>query len=648
MAPKVHKVFEKGPSEFGNGEVVFNFSHDMSFIAACGNNQCIKIYDRRGNLIKETQLQSSEPVLTLDWDKDNEILAILQDNLSYVQLWQVFTHDYPIEIELSGKETASFLKWSITYPVLVIGTSRGGLLFYSKKNQKKLPTVGKHSKKVIGGDWSPDGLLITISEDKTLTVSNHTSETIYDQGNLKQEAKNVRWTKLKTEDRAADAKQRTISAIMNQRSLLLFNLNSANQPLQLQFEPKYGKIVDYALFGDGYVVIGFSSGYLSHVSAHTKEINEELVSERVFQTNLDAICANEFLNKCAVAGEGMVKIYNMQTWKEVKKERITLPSNSGKVNKITWSTNGQLLAISTMTGNLYGMLTHLPRLFSCYQNCVAVLTSFSEITVLITQDYSTGIPVGKLNLDIEPGFIAVGPFHVISGCNNFAYIYRYRNNNYEVLEETLLEKKNDYFARIIDIKLNKHCIAVLTDVNLCLQKLGGESEGNEEFASERRYPEDESEKKITQMALTEDFLTMIDESGKIKVVDIESGKSIYEFMPPFTSINFFPNHSGTKMIIIDKEARGLLLNMISEEVIEIKDFSKKITNVLWDLFDPNLFCGVETDTVYTFMYNRKYYKGDTCQAVSEILSVEDVDNSEEVCITRIDKGLAPIILANGF
>ena len=44
--------------------------------------------------------------------------------------------------------------------------------------------------------------------------------------------------------------------------------------MQLQFEAKYGKIVDYSLFGDGYIVIGFSSGYLSHVSAHTKEIND--------------------------------------------------------------------------------------------------------------------------------------------------------------------------------------------------------------------------------------------------------------------------------------------------------------------------------------------------------------------------------------
>lgn len=31
-------------------------------------------------------------------------------------------------------------------------------------------------------------------------------------------------------------------------------------PLELVFESKYGKIVDYNLFGDGYIVLGFTEG----------------------------------------------------------------------------------------------------------------------------------------------------------------------------------------------------------------------------------------------------------------------------------------------------------------------------------------------------------------------------------------------------
>lgn len=49
----------------------------------------------------------------------------------------------------------------------------------------------------------------------------------------------------------------------------------------------------------------------------------------------------------AVAGENMIKIYNLATWKELKNERIDLPKNIGRVNTLTWSNNGQLLVAST-------------------------------------------------------------------------------------------------------------------------------------------------------------------------------------------------------------------------------------------------------------------------------------------------------------
>jgi WD repeat-containing protein 19 len=85
MGPKIHKVFEKGPETFGAGEIVYSFSNDMSFIAACGESKNVKVFDRRGGQLKECQLNSDEKVLALEWDKDNEILAILQNNLGYIQ-----------------------------------------------------------------------------------------------------------------------------------------------------------------------------------------------------------------------------------------------------------------------------------------------------------------------------------------------------------------------------------------------------------------------------------------------------------------------------------------------------------------------------------------------------------------------------------
>ncbi len=96
-------------------------------------------------------------------------------------------------------------------------------------------------------------------------------------------------------------------------------------PLELVFEQKYGKIIDYSLFGDGYIVIGFSEGWVAHISTHIKEIRDEIQSEKIFNSPLDAICTNDTLYKMAAAGEGQIRIFNLSTWKENKNEKIDLP-----------------------------------------------------------------------------------------------------------------------------------------------------------------------------------------------------------------------------------------------------------------------------------------------------------------------------------
>lgn len=37
---------------------------------------------------------------------------------------------------------------------------------------------------------------------------------------------------------------------------------------EVLFEDKYGKIIDYQFYGDGYLIVGFSEGYYCHLSTH--------------------------------------------------------------------------------------------------------------------------------------------------------------------------------------------------------------------------------------------------------------------------------------------------------------------------------------------------------------------------------------------
>jgi WD repeat-containing protein 19 len=56
----------------------------------------------------------------------------------------------------------SYARWSKSHGILAIGSDKGGLLFYTKKGARKIPTMGKHSKKIISGDWNNEGYLSKI------------------------------------------------------------------------------------------------------------------------------------------------------------------------------------------------------------------------------------------------------------------------------------------------------------------------------------------------------------------------------------------------------------------------------------------------------------------------------------------------------
>lgn len=62
----------------------------------------------------------------------------------------------------------------------------------------------------------------------------------------------------------------------------MYTLDSGKTPLELVFEPKYGKIIDYSLFGDGYIVIAFTEGYISHISTHMAEMSNKFIYNTIY------------------------------------------------------------------------------------------------------------------------------------------------------------------------------------------------------------------------------------------------------------------------------------------------------------------------------------------------------------------------------
>jgi WD repeat-containing protein 19 len=140
---ELKRVFALKKDINGSGPVIFAWHPDGSYIACAGSSRVVNIANRRGEPIAEIPLSGcarrrAQPdtlasvgltafpprsrcaprlcsqCLALDWDKDGQVLAVLQSDSVIVPLWDAHQH------KLSNLDTnmrdLTFLKWSLTGP----------------------------------------------------------------------------------------------------------------------------------------------------------------------------------------------------------------------------------------------------------------------------------------------------------------------------------------------------------------------------------------------------------------------------------------------------------------------------------------------------------------------------------------------------
>jgi WD repeat-containing protein 19 len=61
---------------------------------------------------------------------------------------------------------------------------------------------------------------------------------------------------------------------MGGKTILLYDLNERENALELAFQPRYGDIVSYRWFGNGFIIAGFSSGYVVIISTRKLRLFE--------------------------------------------------------------------------------------------------------------------------------------------------------------------------------------------------------------------------------------------------------------------------------------------------------------------------------------------------------------------------------------
>ena len=228
-----------------------------------------------------------------------------------------------------------------------------------------------------------------------LTISNENGDTIR-QTTLRDQPFMVKFSDRK-QDVRSQLLEGTVSLILNKKVVYLFSIDDPDNPIELAFQSKYGEVVNYQWYGDGYIMIGFSLGYLIVISTHSKEIGTELFQLRTHKNYLADVSVSRSLNKAASCGDNCIKTYGLQDIKDV--ESIMSLDDDYRTNlyQLDWSEDGQLLAVSTNNGGLHVFLTKLPLLASVHSHKIAYMTSLKEISIY---DHLSKTKVGFLEIKI--------------------------------------------------------------------------------------------------------------------------------------------------------------------------------------------------------------------------------------------------------
>ncbi|XP_005286412.2 WD repeat-containing protein 19 isoform X5 [Chrysemys picta bellii] len=590
-----------------------------NFLAVTGADHTVKIFDRHGQKRNEINLPSN--CVAMDWDKDGDTLAIIADKSSTIYLWDANTNKTS-QVDGGMRDPMSFLLWSKVGALLAVGTTKGNLLIYNRQTSRKIPVLGKHTKRITCGCWSTENLLALGSEDKMITISNQEGDTIR-QTSVRSDPSDMQFSVMKTDERIS-TRESTVSVVVGKKTLFLFNLNDPDNPIDLEFQQRYGNIVTYRWYGDGYIMIGFSRGCFVVISTHIREIGQEVFQARNHKDNLTSIAISQSLNKAASCGDNCIKIHDLSELKEMY-AIINLDDENKGLDHLAWTDDGQLLAVSTQRGSLHVFLTKLPILGDACGTRIAYLTSLLEVTV--ANHVEAELPI-TVSVEVEPNFVAVGLYHLAVGMNNRAWFY--------VLGENSVKKLKDmeYLGTVTSIYLNSDYAAALFEGKVQLHMIEGEGLDAQEERETRLFPAVDDKCRILCHALTGDFLIYGTDTGVIHYFYIEDWKYVNEYRHPVSVRKIYPDPNGTRLVFIDDKSDGFVYCPVNDGVHEIPNFPPTIKGILWENWpiDKGVFAAYDDDKVYTYVFHK-----DTIQGSKVILAGG----------TKVPFSHKPLLLYNG-
>ncbi|XP_055683364.1 WD repeat-containing protein 19 isoform X1 [Lutzomyia longipalpis] len=588
------KIIFRHEDPHGQGDLYFVWQSGGSgvLLATTGSDGTIGVFNRQGQMQHRIVLQGL--CCGFGWDADGDILGAICLGTSQLLLWDANTQKKQL-IDIGLRDTPTCIMWAKQGQVVAVGTTRGNLAIYNNQTTRRIPVLGKHAKRISCGVWSKENILALGSDDKTLSLSNDEGDSLR-VVQLRDLPSDMHFAEMKTDERVPG--ENTISVILGKRTLYLYHLPEPDSPTELGFQQRYGSLLQHKWFGDGYILLGFSLGHVVAISTHPREVGQELWQVKNHRDALTGLAVSATLRMVASCGDNSIKVHAMGNLQETAKI-LTLPDHTA-ARGIDWSADGQLMAVATAQGGLCVFVTQLHHLSAVCAPRVALLSSLAEVTIFsCSPDRNRSAPA-VVTLEVEPSFIGLGPQHLVCGMNNHVWFYDLGRS---LRDGALLLGDREYMAEVKEVRLTAEFCAVLCGRHALLHPIESTPSEGTERRDPRQFPDDITgmqDAVITSISLTGDFFAFATDLGAIVHFSLEQWGRSVTHRHAVGIRNLYADCDGTRVVVVDDHDVGFLYSPVTEEMLQIPDFPKKCTTVLWDSLQAQVFvaCGNKLATTY--------------------------------------------------
>ncbi|CAJ0580846.1 unnamed protein product, partial [Mesorhabditis spiculigera] len=596
-------LFRKGSDELGAGRCSFEWRPGGNYIAIASHNQNVHLFDRKGELLDAVQLPGA--VLSMCWDREGDVLAILHEKSSQLVLWDITTRSTEqIETSMGAKEMPIFVMWAPTHPVLVVGNNNGNLLIYNHQTSRKTPILGKHQRKVTCGAFSNNGSFACGSEDSTITISNLEGDTLNTLA-CSSEPAAIKFTEIKRQSEKGMQTDQMISAVLGKRILMLVNLSDTDNPINLQFQQKYGDIVSYSWYKLAYMVLGFEKGFIVCISAHQSEIGQEIFSVQEYKNYLGDVRVSGQYDKVMSVGDHQLKLREVQNLQDIS--MILDVDTEKELCQVDANADGQLLAVAGAGGSISVYLTKVPQMGVAFKDTLAILTNLNEVTVLPEGDRAHQSVV---QVNCEPAVLAVGPFHVAVAVNNRVWFYDYINTTLE--REAIGEPAAtyEYLSTVSDVLLNGEYAAMLMDGSARLHRII-EQEGAEKSFT---FPEPNRQATLVAAAITDDFFIFTTDSNYIVYFAMDEWAVVNEYRHTSLIRQIYPEPDGVRVVFFDERLETYVYSPVDDALHKLPAVGSSVhyKGAMWETFtiDRDTFVVFDQQSVYVFLLAKNKIEGE--------------------------------------